>query len=55
MVCVLLPGREPRTEKSPKVLLERSRECSQLATGKYGCTEIRVYPAECGEQMGRDP
>ena len=20
-----------------------------LATGKYGCTEVRVYPAECGE------
>ena len=26
-----------------------------LATGKYGCTEVRVYPAECGEQLGRDP
>ena len=26
-----------------------------LATGKYGCTEVRVYPAECGEQIGRDP
>ena len=25
------------------------------ATGKYGCTEVRVYPAECGEQLGRDP
>ena len=26
-----------------------------LATGKNGCTEVRVYPAECGEQLGRDP
>ena len=26
-----------------------------LATGKYGCIEVRVYPAECGEQLGRDP
>ena len=28
---------------------------SILAKGKYGCTEVRVYPAECGEQLGRDP
>ena len=27
----------------------------KLATGKYGCTEVRVYPAECSEQLGRDP
>ena len=26
-----------------------------LATGKYGCREVRVYPTECGEQLGRDP
>ena len=26
-----------------------------LATGKYRCTEVQVYPAECGEQLGRDP
>ena len=26
-----------------------------LATGKYGCTEVWVYPAECGEQLGTDP
>ena len=26
-----------------------------LATGKYGCREVRVHPAECGEQLGRDP
>ena len=25
-----------------------------LATGKYGCRKVRVYPAECGEQLGRD-
>ena len=25
-----------------------------LVTGKYGCTEVRVYPAECGEQLGTD-
>ena len=24
----------------------------KLATGKYGCTEVRVYPTECGEQLG---
>ena len=22
-----------------------------LATGKYGCREVRVYPTECGEQL----
>ena len=26
-----------------------------LATGKYGCRKVRVYPAESGEQLGRDP
>ena len=26
-----------------------------LATGKYGCRKVRVYPAECGKQLGRDP
>ena len=26
-----------------------------LAKGKYGCTELRVYPTECGEQLGTDP
>ena len=26
-----------------------------LVTGKYGCRKVRVYPAECGEQLGRDP
>ena len=26
-----------------------------LVTGKYGCTEVLVYPAECGAQLGRDP
>ena len=26
-----------------------------LAKGKYGCTEVRVYPTECGEQLGTDP
>ena len=23
--------------------------------GKYGCRKVRVYPAECSEQLGRDP
>ena len=23
--------------------------------GKYGCAKVRVYPVECGEQLGRDP
>ena len=26
-----------------------------LATGKYRCTEVRVYRAECSEQLGRVP
>ena len=26
-----------------------------LATGKYGCRKVRVYPTECSEQLGRDP
>ena len=26
-----------------------------LAEGKYGCHQVQVYPAECGEQLGRDP
>ena len=26
-----------------------------LVTGNYRCTEVRVYPAECGEQLGTDP
>ena len=26
-----------------------------LATGKHGCREVRVYPTECGEQLGKDP
>ena len=30
-----------------------SIECI-LATGKYGCRKVQVYPAECGEQLGRD-
>ena len=27
----------------------------ELATGKYGCRKGQVYPAECGEELGRDP
>ena len=34
---------------------QKRRLYCRLATGKYGCTEVRVYPAECGEQLGRDP
>ena len=26
-----------------------------LATGKYGCRKVRVYPTECGQQLGRSP
>ena len=33
----------------------KGSETQSLATGKYGCTEVRVYPAECGEQLGKDP
>ena len=25
-----------------------------LATGKYRCGKVRVYPAECGEQLGKE-
>ena len=35
--------------------LPKADTTSVLATGKYGCTEVRVYPEECGEQLGRDP
>ena len=27
----------------------------RLVKGKYRCRKVRVYPAECGEQLGRDP
>ena len=30
-------------------------ELGQQAVGKYGRTVVRVYPAECGEQLGRGP
>ena len=26
-----------------------------LTTGKYGCRKVHVYPAECGQQLARDP
>ena len=32
-----------------------ARNRKKMATGKYGCREVRVYPTECGEQLGRDP
>ena len=35
--------------------LASRKRCNFLATGKYGCTEVRVYPTECGEQLGTDP
>ena len=44
--------------KSPeKIPCVGPADCKRFfwATGKYGCTEVRVYPAECGEQLGRDP
>ena len=28
------------------------RTVLDLATGKYGCRKVRVYPAECGEHLG---
>ena len=34
---------------------EKEKFKRESATGKYGCREVRVYPAECGEQLGRDP
>ena len=34
---------------------KKTKECISLPRGKYGCTEVRVYPAECGQQLGRDP
>ena len=30
-------------------------QVQKLATGKYGCRKVQVYPAECAEQLGRDP
>ena len=27
----------------------------QLATRQYACREVRMYPTECGQQLGRDP
>ena len=43
----------PKTLKlrTPKSEIRIGRE---LATRKDGCTEVRVYTAECGEQLGRD-
>ena len=42
-----------------KSLLFSGVPCSfykqKLTTVKYRCTEVRVYHAECGEQLGRDP
>ena len=26
-----------------------------MATGKYGCRKVRVYPADCSHQLGRNP
>ena len=43
------------TWKNAFFLHEKPWFRQELATGKYGCTEVRVYPAECGEQLGRDP
>ena len=34
---------------------ETRKSLKNLAKGKYGCTEVRVYPTECGEQLGTDP
>ena len=31
------------------------RNLATLTTGKYGCRKVRVYPAECDEQIGKDP
>ena len=44
-----------KTEVCHFCLKRYKNEICKLATGKYGCTEVRVYPAECGEQIGRDP
>ena len=38
-----------------KTSLSKFSPCFPLATRKYGCTEVWVYPAECGEQLRRDP
>ena len=44
-------------KKSGRIIFHKKSSQTQqlLATGKYGCTEVRVYPAECSEQLGRDP
>ena len=41
--------------KLNRILAGLYRIWLKLATGKYGHTEVRVYPAECGEQLARDP
>ena len=38
-----------------KKKLPNTAVSKKLVTGKYGCTEVRVDPAERGEQLGRDP
>ena len=50
-----LPNPTQHPETDPKQTRNRPETDPNLATGKYGCTEVRVYPTECGEQLGRDP
>ena len=33
----------------------QKRRGSNLARGKYGSRKVRVYPAECGERLGKIP
>ena len=45
----------PSIAVSPLADFTPSPNTRQLATGKYGCRKARVCPAECGQQLGRDP
>ena len=51
----LLPKLPSPKTKGPSRAKKTRRVNFCLVTGKYGCTEVRVYPAECGEQLGTDP
>ena len=52
--CMTPPGVRPKIRRCPSTVSYAVPNL-ELATGKYGCTEVRVYHAECIQQLGRDP
>ena len=48
---VFFGGSAKKSPKTPEKVKQYWK--SLLATGKYRCREVRVYPAECDEQLGR--